>query len=354
MIKKLLLGAGLALALCFSAASCGKLMTSGQTGAITVSFNGSFLPTTRSAVPDTNDFILNVTDAAGKSLYSGLYGAAPESIIADPGTYTVSAYSREFTEPLYDAPQYGDTRTVVVLPGKTSGVTLECTLLNCGIRIYPDWNFLAEYPDGYLYLKNADGTLMYGYSENRTAYFKPGTVAVSMVNSGTERLLCTRVLEAREVLHLNLSAVVSGSSSEGIRISVDTLSTRIEDVCTVPLAGQGNDVDSAYDVSEARYHVGEDDVWVYGFIVGGDLTSSKCSFEAPFTSRTNLVIASRSSCTDKSSCLSVQLPSGDVRDELNLVDHSDNLGRQVLLKGQIVESYYGITGVQNISEWQWK
>ena len=52
--------------------------------------------------------------------------------------------------------------------------------------------------------------------------------------------------------------------------------------------------------------------------------------------------------------MSVQLAKGDIRDDLNLVDHPELLGRQVFLLGDIVESYYGIPGVQNISEYRLK
>lgn len=354
MNYKFLKSAGLVLAMVAAAASCNKLMTSGQSGTIRVCFADGVLYTSRSSLPDTNEFILDVRDSKGNSIYHGKFGSAPENIVANPGTYSVSACSREFDEPLYDAPQYGDSKTVVVSPGKTSYVLLECSLLNCGIRIHPDWNFLSEYPGGELYLKCAEGRLMYAYNERRTAYFRPGTVAISLSCGGEERLLCTRELEARDILQLKLSAVVSGSTSAGVDIQLDTTSNQIPDSYVIPSSGQTNDLGSAYSVPEARNHVGEDEVWVYGYIVGGDLSSSKCSFTPPFTSRTNLVVASKSSCTDKSACLSVQLSSGDVRDALNLVDHPENLGRQIFVKGEIVGSYYGITGVQNIKEWQWR
>jgi hypothetical protein len=51
-------------------------------------------------------------------------------------------------------------------------------------------------------------------------------------------------------------------------------------------------------------------------------------------------------------CLSVQLPSGELRDDLNLVDNPGLLGRKVCLKGDIVEAYYGIPGIKNISEYE--
>ena len=75
------------------------------------------------------------------------------------------------------------------------------------------------------------------------------------------------------------------------------------------------------------------------------------SFEAPFSSRTNLAIASKSSCTNKESCLSVQLSAGEIRDALNLVDNPDLLGRKIWIKGDIVAAYYGIPGIQSISDY---
>ena len=105
---------------------------------------------------------------------------------------------------------------------------------------------------------------------------------------------------------------------------------------------------SAYTVDEARSHTGESDVWIRGYIVGGDLTSAKISFTPPFKSRTNLAIAPFPECMQRDSCLSVQLPSGAIRDSLNLADRPGMLGREVWLKGKIVSSYYGIPGLQNV------
>ncbi|MDD6623554.1 MAG: DUF6359 domain-containing protein [Bacteroides sp.] len=43
-----------------------------------------------------------------------------------------------------------------------------------------------------------------------------------------------------------------------------------------------------------------------------------------------------------------------VRDALNLVSSPENLGRQVFLKGDLVESYYGICGLKNVREFEFK
>jgi len=91
---------------------------------------------------------------------------------------------------------------------------------------------------------------------------------------------------------------------------------------------------------------------VSGYIVGGDLTSSSASFEAPFSSRTNILLGSRSSVSYRSSCLSVSLQSGEIRDGLNLVDNPFLLGKKVCLKGDIVEAYYGLPGLKNLTDFE--
>lgn len=338
--------------------SCDDFMSSlGRQGTLQIRFaDGTAAPSTRAgAFPDTNDFILLITDSRGNSVYEGLYGAVKESLSLNEGDYTVSAVSGEFSAPLFDAPQYGDTQVARIKSGKTTVVTLTCVQTNSGIRLKIDPAFLTSYPDAVLFLKATSGKLMYSYSEKRIAYFQPGTVNLNMVESGSEKTLFTRRLEPQQVLTLNLGTG-SQSSSGGVSVKVDTTRNWLDDHYDIGggSSGGGNDLSDAYSVAAAKSHAGEQDVWVYGYIVGGDLSSSKCSFDPPFSARTNLVIATKSSCTEKSSCLSVQLAKGDIRDALNLVDNPENLGRQIFLKGDIVESYYGIPGIQNISEYRFK
>lgn len=308
------------------------------------------------ALPDTNEFILTVTDASGRRIYEGKYGAAPQTIITDPGSYTVSAVSREFSEPLFDAPQYGDSKVVAVSAGKTVGVVLECTQINAGVRLDINRDFLTSYPNGALLLKSRDGSLMYGYSEKRTAYFKPGSVSLVLSDGAEDNTLFTRNLSAQQMLVVKLSAGVSDATRGGVSILVDTCRNWTSENYVIGSGSSdgGSDVDNAFSVGQACSNIGADNVWVYGYIVGGDLSSSRCSFNPPFSSRTNIVLATKSNCRDKQSCISVQLSQGDIRNDLNLVDHPDNLGRQVFIKGDIVASYYGITGVQGLSEYRWK
>lgn len=303
------------------------------------------------SLPDTNDFILTVRNAAGDLVFEGSYGSAPSTLTVAPGNYTVSAVSMRFSEPRFDAPCYGDTQVAVVLKGQTAKVQLYCSQINSGMRLKVASSFREAYPDGQLHLRCNEGRLSYAYGESRTAYFLPGTVSLLLSQGGSEHLLLTRTLEARQVLVLGLGASTREGVS-GIEIQLDTTRHWLSE--DVQIGGGADEKESAYSVGEVPAHTGESGVWVYGYIVGGDLSSTKCSFSPPFSSRTNLVLAAKSSVTDRSACISVQLAKGDIRDALNLVDHPENLGRQVYLKGDIVAAYYGLPGLQALSDFEWK
>ena len=336
-------------------ASCEELMQSfTKQGILQVRFAQGAVPFTRAAFPDTNDFIITITDGNGNSVYDGIYGALDDNLQLNEGPYTVSARSCDFSAPMFDMPQYGDTQVAAVKAGKTTIVTLSCVQLNSGIRLNIAPEFLTAYPTAVLYLKATSGRLMYSYSERRIAYFQPGTVNLEMSDGGKESTLFSRRLEPQQILTLGVG-VGADSHRSGVKVTVDTSRIWTSDSFIIGESGKtGDDTSKAYSVPEAKKHTGEEDVWVYGYIVGGDLSSSKCSFTKPFSSRTNIVIADKSSVKDKSKCLSVQLAKGDIRDALNLVDHPDLIGRQIYLKGDIVEAYYGIPGLQNLTEYQFK
>ena len=235
---------------------------------------------------------------------------------------------------------------------------------DAGIRLRIGSEFLTSYPRGVLYLKSAEGKLMYSFTEKRIAYFRPGDVSLLLSDGGTDQVLLTRRLAAQEVLTLHISAPGSGAmEAGGLSISVDTTKTWKDEHFTIggeagggsgsSGVGQGADVSHAFSVPQAKSSAGETDVWVYGYIVGGDLTAtgSKMNTGPSFTKNTHLAIASRSSVTEKSACLSVELKAGPVRDALNLVDHPDLLGSRVYVHGDIVEAYFGIPGVKDVTEY---
>lgn len=316
-----------------------------------------------SEIPDTLDFLLSISDSDGNSVYDGIYGDFPRSMVVDAGSYNVSVRSIEFDPPAFSAPVYGDDQCVVIPSGGSVDVSLECTLINCGIKLSIASGFLTAYPDGVIFVKSDDGKLMYSYSESRIAYFNPGNVTVYMNEGSTDTDLFTRSLSAREILCVTISVQSSSSSSSddeddgsgSISIGVDTTANWSSGNYTI---GQGftdgTSSDSAMDITAAKQNVGAEDVWVYGYIVGCFKSSTNLVTEADFPLASNMAISDRRGETDRTNCMSVELKSGStLREEANLVDNPDNLGRKIFLKGTIVESYYGINGIKSISDFEW-
>lgn len=357
-MKKILNAALLQLCVCLTA--CGLPDEGGGIGQLRVSFEGNDLPVLRSreSMPDTSDFLLDIKDASGKVVYNGSFGACPEKLDVPSGSYTVRAVSSEFVKPAFSAPQYGGEVCVIVPSGGAADVKLSCSQMNAGVLLDVDPSFLTGCPDGSLFLSSAHGKLLYSYTEDRTAYFQPGTVSLILSQGGKDEVLLTRQLHAREVLVLGVSVAQDVSSSDfqglgNIAVGIDTSKVWLEDNYVIGgSSAKGTSSAEAMTVASAIANGPYDDVWVSGYVVGGDLTSAAASFAGPFKSRTNILLGPRSSTEDRTVCMSVFLPSGKVRDALNLVDNPELLGKKVCLKGDIVESYYGLVGLKNVEAFE--
>ena len=93
--------------------------------------------------------------------------------------------------------------------------------------------------------------------------------------------------------------------------------------------------------------------WVTGYIVGC-LNGSKDKPVFVATGEgvvaTNLLIADAADCTDVALCLPIELPKGDVRTGLNLMDNPANLGAKITLNGNIM-AYFSIAGLKGATEY---
>lgn len=98
------------------------------------------------------------------------------------------------------------------------------------------------------------------------------------------------------------------------------------------------------------------DTWVKGYVVGyvngmsidGSILNDLSGITDD--NKTNLLISDNKNETDYKNCLVLQLPSGDVRNGLNLKDNPSNLGKEVIVKGSL-EKYFGTYGLKSITEY---
>lgn len=132
----------------------------------------------------------------------------------------------------------------------------------------------------------------------------------------------------------------------------------------LPEGGIGNgDWDkpmTAYQAHLGSTIEGRTNVWVTGYIVGwidvnisNVLKAETAKFTVPAGVNTNILIAATPDEDNWEKCVPVQLPSGGVRDALNLASHPDNLGRQVTLKGQTGSKYCSAYGVRSVVDFNW-
>lgn len=333
----------------------------GNYGELSLRFSGDGLSAskggaTASAKLDTNSFILTITDKDGDVMYDGLYGESPEVLSLPAGTYDVKVVSAEFTKPAFEAPQWGDEQYVLVESGKRLCASLNCSQLNSGVRLGIASSFLEDYPDGALLLKGSDGSLIYGYKEKRTAYFNPGKVSLVLTQGSADEVLLERYLEASQILVLQIKTSSSAQGKGGLSIQVDTTRDYLSETFTIGQGSSGTEskgesCENAYTLAEAKAACPQEDVWVGAYIVGGDLTNKSVSFTPPFSSTSNLAIGARSNTGTREKCIAVQLPAGDVRDNLNLVNNPELLGKYVYLKGDLESSYFGLVGLKNVSDY---
>lgn len=115
------------------------------------------------------------------------------------------------------------------------------------------------------------------------------------------------------------------------------------------LTGDGTK-ENPYDIASAMTKQDNSEAWVMGYIVGcinDKSISTDAVFAPPFTNAANILIAADADETDYKKCIPVQLVSQtDVRAALNLVDNGGNLGKAVVIKGQLTK-YFGVAGLKS-------
>lgn len=93
---------------------------------------------------------------------------------------------------------------------------------------------------------------------------------------------------------------------------------------------------------------------IKAYIVGtvnGQVYTDGCIFSGTAESKTNLLIADDPTETDPANCMPVQLPSGAVRNALNLVDNPGNYKKLVTLTGSL-EKYFTVAGLKAVTKYE--
>jgi len=125
--------------------------------------------------------------------------------------------------------------------------------------------------------------------------------------------------------------------------------------------GPGDDiltVAQAIDTQDNQLH------WVQGYVVGGVIddgnTTSSINagnaataliWSAVGVRSTVIILADSSSERDYTKCVLVNLPTGDIRAAINLVDNPSNIGKEVKVLGK-TRTYFGLPGVRDLEGYE--
>lgn len=309
---------------------------------------------------DTNNYLLRITDGSGTDIYRGKYTERPSDLYVKPGTYSIGLESREFLEPEYLYPLFGESRSVKCKKDSTVRIALKSSQLTGGIRFVFTERFTSYFKGTGIYLVRDTIEKKYRYTDSRYLFFREGKISVYYKNRDghssytppdrpgyEDTLLFYRKLQPEELVTITLDYDLTKVETGGMTISVDTLRVRSSDYYNVAgIAPFG-----CQSILEAQKSIG-DTITVFGYIVGGDATSTRFSREKPFKSKTHIVIASQSWQTIREKTLAVELPETDkIRQRLNLADHPELLKRPIVISGRVVDSYFGHPGIKYVKSY---
>ena len=120
--------------------------------------------------------------------------------------------------------------------------------------------------------------------------------------------------------------------------------------------GSGSESDP-FNVTGAQSNQNNQSAWVKGYIVGGiiDDNNTTSAIDGPedviFGANvrpTAVLIANSKTETDYTKCVVVNLPSGAIRNAVNLKDNPTNLGKELTVQG-VLRTYFGIAGVRDLT-----
>ena len=311
------------------------------------------------AALDSTKYILTIANSSGTVFYEGLYINRPEMLYVKPGNYKVRITSEEFKEPGTLRPLFGQEVTVKAKKDSTMCISLLSRQMTGGVRFEFTSGFLSWFKGTGLYLSRDSVSFKYNYGSRDYVYFYPGTITVKYKNKDgyptytppdkpgyEDTVLFTRKLKATELVTIKLDYDLTKVPSTGLSMKIDTTRTRVSEYYNVPgIAPYG-----CQSVWYAQNHVG-DTLKLFGYIVGGDATSTTFNRVKPFKSKTNIVVAANDWQTLKEKTMAIELTEGPIRNALNLVDHPEHLKKPIAITGIIVDLYFGYPGMKKVTDY---
>ena len=162
-------------------------------------------------------------------------GAEVEPISLTSGSYSVRAYSQDFTVPAFDTPVYEGSTSATIASGNETAVAITCKQSNAGIQIEFTDTFLTNHTNYFVTVSQIAGALTFSSEDviaGRVGYFLPGTATITVTADGVEyeQEIDLESCRLYNVTIDDAAPVVSGDLN--VDITVDT-NVATEDVAVV-------------------------------------------------------------------------------------------------------------------------
>ncbi|GEM_PF-6547456 len=196
-----------------------------------------------SSTVDPNDFVVQIKDSKDAVVNEfDPFSSAPDQLELIAGTYTVEAYSEEFTTPAFEMPVYGADVQVSVEPGQNKTVALNCTQTNAGVKFLWTDDFKTTFTEYSAKVKQSSNTIDFTKTEERAAYFPAGDITIDItVGEAPDQTTYSKIitLNPRELVTIKAIASDAGSGTMTISITVDTDVTEREEIFIIGTGGSG-------------------------------------------------------------------------------------------------------------------
>lgn len=162
-------------------------------------------------------------------------GAEVEPISLTSGSYSVRAYSQDFTVPAFDTPVYEGSTSATIASGNETAVAITCKQSNAGIQIEFTDTFLTNHTNYFVTVSQIAGALTFSSEDviaGRVGYFLPGTATITVTADGVEyeQEIDLESCRLYNVTIDDAAPVVSGDLNVGITVDTNVVT---EDVAVV-------------------------------------------------------------------------------------------------------------------------
>ena len=189
----------------------------------------------KAGITQASLFTLDIWKGNERVQHFAPVGTDGKRVELETGQYTVSAYSEEFSTPVFGKPVYGASAAASVTANVNTPVVLECVQTNAGVKIGYSDVFKSQHASYRAVVTHEKGSLTYAQSETGTGYFLPGKVDITITADGDEYKQ-SLMLDAQKLYEVTIGEeqlVPSGNLQVTIRVST-SVQTEGVDILFVP------------------------------------------------------------------------------------------------------------------------